>query len=130
MAGEALPRVRGQGWPGGGPGEPVHGVDYLIEAEEQRIRAGLDTLLLLFRSTETAAEHLAIVDVESFRRQIMWLRRHRKALWDDELKPVIKASWARVYPQQEEHRVVAKRVALEMEAVRRERLLRGRVGHV
>jgi hypothetical protein len=129
MAGEALPRVRGQGWPGGRPGEPVHGVDYLIAAEEQRIRAGLDDLLALFAATTTMAEHLAIVDVEDYRRQIVWLRRRRKELWD-ELRPVLKASWVRGYPQGAEHRVVAKRVAVQIETERQERVLRGRIRHV
>lgn len=74
-------------------------------------------------------DHLRIVDEEQTRRQIAWLRRHRKPLWD-ELRPVVKASWARCYPQREEHRVVAKRVAGELEAERQARVLRGRERHV
>lgn len=79
-------------------------------------------LIARFASTQAdnPAEHLRIVDDPNFHRQVPWLKRHRRDLWD-QLRPVILASWHRVYPQTEQ-RAHARRVAEDM--VQRQRFQR------
>jgi hypothetical protein len=80
---------------------------------DDRVEAGVRALIARFAATGSMLEHLRIVDDPAFQRQIAWLRRNRKDLWDT-LRPVILDSWHRVYPQVE-HRAHAKRVAQQME---------------
>jgi hypothetical protein len=87
---------------------------------EERIAAGVRGLCSRFERVTFLIEHLRIVDEPEVRRQIEWLRRNRRDLWD-ELRPVIKASWDRGYPQAAEQRAHAKKVAIEIEARRTER---------
>lgn len=82
-------------------------------------------LIARFASTQATvmAEHLRIVDDPHVRTQFAWLRRNRRDLWG-ELRPVILASWHRVYPEQFAQRAHARAVAIEMEATHRQRLQR------
>jgi hypothetical protein len=88
-----------------------------------RVADGVRGLCARFASTTSLREHLRIVDEKQVQTQIAWLRRNRKDLWD-ELRPVIKASWDRGYPQAAELRAHAKRVAVAMEAARAQRTQR------
>jgi len=88
-----------------------------------RVAEGVRGLCSRFASTTSLREHLRIVDEPQVQTQIAWLRRNRKDLWD-ELRPVIKASWDRGYPQAAEQRAHAKRVAIEMEQSRAQRMQR------
>jgi hypothetical protein len=83
--------------------------------DEQRIADGVRGLCARFTATATLAEHLRIVDEPHVQHQIAWLRRARKDLWDT-LRPVIKASWDKHYPNAVEQRAHAKKVAIAMHA--------------
>lgn len=65
------------------------------EAEE-RIKAGARALAARFAATLVLADHFAIVDEPRVQKQIDFLRWRHKALWGEEIKPVIDASWVRV----------------------------------
>jgi len=62
------------------------------ELKEARRLAGL------FVAVRERREHLALVDDKMHRTDIEWLKRNRKAIYDAELAPAIKASWARTDP--------------------------------
>lgn len=92
---------------------PQPGLD--LGDEETRIRRGVADLVELFNGTTELLEHLHIVDDAHARKQIMWLRRNRKDLWDT-LRPAILESWKRCYPQAAMNREAAVRTARAMHA--------------
>jgi hypothetical protein len=80
--------------------------------DDDRIEAGVRALIARFEATQAGnpIEHLRIVDDAHVRTQFVWLKRHRRDLWD-ELRAAILASWHRVYPQRLENGAHARRVA-------------------
>jgi hypothetical protein len=66
---------------------------------EQRIEAGAKALGDRFLNTATRQEHLAIVDEPEVQKQIKFLQRQRKALYEQHVKPFVAASWARTDPK-------------------------------
>jgi Fe-S cluster assembly scaffold protein SufB len=82
-----------------------------------RVAEGVRGLSARFAATASLRDHIRIVDETQVQTQIAWLRRTRKDLWD-ELRPVIRASWDRHYPQAAEQRAQAKQVAAQMESTR------------
>jgi hypothetical protein len=74
-----------------------------------RADAVVRILHAMFERTADAAGHFAIVDDPLRRAQIMWVRRHRKDLWET-LRPGIMASWERLLPgRREELRAASRR---------------------
>jgi hypothetical protein len=86
----------------------------LLAQSGDRIVDGVRGLCARFAATASLREHLAIVDEAQVRTQIAWLRTHRKDQWEV-LRPAIKASWDRGYPNPVAQRAQAKKVAQEMQ---------------
>jgi hypothetical protein len=97
-----------------------------LTSPEDRIEGGVRALIARFEATQAGSmiEHLRIVDEPHVRTQFAWLRRNRRDLWD-QLRPVILASWHRVYDQTEQ-RALARETARQMEADRQARFMRQR----
>lgn len=66
--------------------------------DEATIEEGAKALAEKFLGTADRAAHLRLVDDAELRQQIEWLRKHRRALFDREVNPAIKASWQRTEP--------------------------------
>ena len=69
-----------------------------VDPDEQRIVDGARALAAKFIGTVDRKEHLATVDNRDVQKQIAWLRRNRKDLWQEIVKPTIDASWKRTEP--------------------------------
>jgi hypothetical protein len=85
---------------------PPHPPDDLPPADEPpadddveaRIKTGAQVLALRFAAVTTRSEHLAIVDEAETQKQIAFLRRRRKNIYDEVLGPALKLSWKRTDP--------------------------------
>jgi DNA polymerase III delta prime subunit len=62
---------------------------------ETEIEAGAKKLAARFAATKKRADHNAIVDNADVRKQIEWLRRNRKVLYEATVKPASTESWKR-----------------------------------
>jgi hypothetical protein len=88
-------------WPskdGAPPAEPPPD-DPPGDDEEARILRGAKALGDRFANTEDRKAHLVLVDDPEVRRQLAFLRKHRKAIYDQHVDPMIKASWNRTQEQ-------------------------------
>lgn len=69
------------------------------EVDEEAIKQGAQKIADQFLGTEDRRAHLKLVDDAELRKQIEWLRRNRKDLYDRVVNPAIKASWQRTDPK-------------------------------
>jgi hypothetical protein len=69
---------------------------------EARIKIGAQALALRFAAVTTRSEHLSIVDEGEVQKQIAFLRRRRKHVYDEVLGPALKASWKRTDPPRDD----------------------------
>jgi len=69
------------------------------EVDEEAIKEGAQKIADQFLGTEDRKAHLRLVDDAELRKQIEWLRRHRKDLYDRVVNQAIKASWQRTDPK-------------------------------
>jgi hypothetical protein len=81
---------------GGPPDQPE---DHPALTQEQRIEAGAKALGERFLTTADRRDHLSIVDDPEVQKQIRFLQRQRKALYDQHVKPFVTASWTRTDPK-------------------------------
>jgi hypothetical protein len=72
--------------------------------KEADIEEGAKQIGAKFLNTADRRAHLALVDDPDLRKQIEWLKKHRKALYDREVGPAIKASWQRTDTQKPENK--------------------------
>jgi hypothetical protein len=52
----------------------------------------VDAMAARFRATPDAQAHFRIVDDPEVRQRLQWLKKHEKWLYDERLRPVIRAS--------------------------------------
>jgi hypothetical protein len=69
------------------------------EVDEEAIKHGAEKIAEQFFGTEDRKAHLRLVDDAETRKQIEWLRRNRKDLYERVVNPAIKASWQRTDPK-------------------------------
>jgi DNA polymerase III delta prime subunit len=67
--------------------------------DEAAIADGARAIGAKFLATEDRAAHLALVDDKELRRQMEWLKRNRRELYEREVNAAIKASWKRTDPK-------------------------------
>jgi len=72
--------------------------------EEARVEDRARAIGAQFFNTADRRAHLALVDDPDLRKQIEWFRRRRKAIYDREIGPAIKASWQRTDTQKPENK--------------------------
>lgn len=65
------------------------------DVPEAEIEAGAHKLADLFNGVRERSQHLKIVDNEDNRKQIEWLRRNRRKLFDELVNAALKDSWKR-----------------------------------
>jgi energy-coupling factor transporter ATP-binding protein EcfA2 len=82
--------------------QAVRKTDRAAPPDEETIKAGAQKLADLFLATDDRKAHLAIVDDPDTRKQMEWLRRNRRELFDRIVNPAIKASWQRTDPARQQ----------------------------
>jgi hypothetical protein len=69
------------------------------QVDEAQIEDGAKAIAGKFLGAVDRKAYLAVVDDADIRRQMAWLKKHRRELYDREVEPVRKASWQRTDPK-------------------------------
>jgi hypothetical protein len=82
--------------------QSVETTDENRQADDKRIEDGARRLADRFLGSADRAAHVALIDDQDVQNQLSFLRRNRKQLYEDIVKPAIGVSYDRAYPKQEQ----------------------------